>query len=67
MLCWYVQARCLATVRYNTHHAAQALANISNNNYTSQWVQISRQGIGFASAIETHLPRKQRFEAASQA
>jgi hypothetical protein len=66
---------------YNTHDASQALANTSNNKYTSLRVQITldrvttirlpreqrigvasqayrgirrRQGIGFASAIETH-------------
>ncbi len=47
---------------YNTHDASQALANISNNRYTSLRVQKPLDRV-----ITIRLPRKQRIGVPSQA
>ncbi len=49
-------------MRYNTHHGSQALATSSNDKYTNKWAQRMLINITLV-----HLPRKQPFEAASQA
>src|SRR5881392_641547 len=47
---------------YNSHRTSQALANASNNKYTSLRVQITLDRV-----TTIRLPREQRIEVASQA